>query len=82
METYDEKLGFVKALDDASREYSAYMTAVTRWLDAQKEEKGVPMSALNALETALKKVHEQFGVEEINFDGGSLIIGKSFHSEE
>ena len=82
LETYDEKLGFVKTLDDTSREYSAYMTAVTRWLNTQKEEKGVSMSALNALETALKKVHEQFSVEEINLGDGNSIIGKSFHSEE
>ena len=82
LEKYDEKLGFVKVLDDTSREYSAYMTAVVRWINAQKEEKGIPMSALNALEAALKKVHEEFGVEEINLGQDNSIIGKAFRSEE
>ena len=79
LESYDEKLGFTKALDELSLEYSAYMTAVVRWINSQKEQNGVPMSALNALETELKRVHEEFGVEETELDEG--MVGNTFRRE-
>lgn len=35
LEKYEEKLGFAKALEDISREYSAYATEVERFLQTQ-----------------------------------------------
>ena len=60
LENYDAKLGFTKALDEVSLEYSAYMTAVEGWIRSQKEQNDVPMSALNALEAELKRVREEY----------------------
>lgn len=81
LEKYEEKLGFAKVLDDMSLEYSAYMTAVGRWIETQKKANDVSMSALNVLEGNLKKVHEEFGVEEIDLDDGDSIVGKVFRNE-
>ena len=36
LESYEEKLGFCKALDDLSLEYSAYRTRVSRWVKGQE----------------------------------------------
>lgn len=70
LETYEAKLGFGKMLTDVSLEYSAYMTAVEGWLEDQKKQNGATVSALNELERALGKVHEEFGAEEITSGDG------------
>ena len=36
LESYEEKLGFCKALEELSREYSDYLTRVARWTEKQK----------------------------------------------
>ncbi len=63
LETYEEKLKFAKILDDLSLEYSAYATAVDRWVEKQKQS-GDDV-ALQELENSLTKVREEFGVEKI-----------------
>ena len=60
LEGYDTKLGFTKALDEVSLEQAAYKAAVEKWICLQKEQNGVPMSALNDLETELKRVHAEY----------------------
>lgn len=37
LEEYEEKLGLAKALDEVSLDYSALLTRVSRWIDAQRE---------------------------------------------
>ena len=77
LEKYEEKLGFLKALDGLSQEYSAYMTAVERFIEREKG--AIP--ALNALKETLDGVHQQFGVETENVDGGE-IVGVAFRDGE
>lgn len=59
LEKYDEKLGFLKMLTDLSREYSAYMTEVTRFIKAQNT------PCAQALKEKLDAVHKEFGTEII-----------------
>lgn len=59
LEKYEEKLGFLKMLTDVSREYSAYMTQVTRFI----KEQNTPDA--RALQEKLNAVHKEFGVEII-----------------
>ena len=73
LEQYEEKLGFMKALDELSREYSAYMTAVNRFIDGEK--KNFP--ALEGLKKELDEVQEEFGAEREELDGGE-IVGRVF----
>jgi predicted DNA-binding protein YlxM (UPF0122 family) len=75
LERYEEKLGFSKTLDELSREYSAYMTTVERWIAKQ----GTPEA--KALKTSLDGVHKEFGVEKIELDGGEL-VGNVFREKE
>ncbi|MBR2341257.1 MAG: hypothetical protein IKA72_02480 [Clostridia bacterium] len=80
LEEYDKKLGFVNALDELSREYSAYMTAVNRWIAEMKETDGTSKQ-ISELENRLEKVHEEFGVEKTEIDGG-VIFGNVVSREE
>ena len=73
LEQYEEKLGFMKALDELSREYSAYMTTVNRFIDGEK--KNFP--ALEGLKKELDEVQEEFGTEREELDGGE-IVGRVF----
>lgn len=73
LEQYEEKLGFMKALDELSREYSAYMTTVNRFIDGEK--KNFP--ALEGLKKELDEVQEEFGAEREELDGGE-IVGRVF----
>ena len=66
LETYDEKLKFNQMLTDLSREYSAYMTAVLRWRNAQETAHPEWREELQALNTALEAVHTEFGAEIIS----------------
>ncbi|MBQ8309046.1 MAG: DNA-binding protein [Clostridia bacterium] len=59
LEKYEEKLGFLQTLTDLSREYSAYMTEVTRFIKEQDSPKS------RALKEKLDAVHKEFGVEII-----------------
>ena len=81
LETCDKKLGFVKALNDLSREYSAYMTTVTRWLQAFKVKNPDLTKEVLTLEKALLEVHKEFGAEETVMENG-VIVGKAFREEE
>ena len=65
LEKYEEKLGFLTALDGLSQEYSAYMTEVERFIE---DEKG-NFPALNGLKESLNAVHKQFGVETDTVNG-------------
>ena len=69
LEKYDEKLGFLKALDDVSLEYSSYMTEIRRWIEATRQTRADMAAALDELDERLNAVHEEFGVESIERDG-------------
>lgn len=74
LEKYEQRLGFAKALDELSLEYSAYMTQVERFIDGEKEN----FPALNRLRKQLQELHESFGVA----DSGDGVVGKSFRGEK
>lgn len=78
LEKYEEKLGFLKALEELSLEYSAYMTTVGRW--AERTKKSCPEMAdkINDLQTQLDEVHKQFGVEKEVMDEENEIVGKVY----
>ena len=81
-EEYENKLKFIGALDELSREYSAYMTTVSRWIAERKQEGGSLESVLE-LEQRLEKVHEEFGVEKIDGAGDvDGVFGKVISREE
>ncbi len=77
LEKYEEKLGFLKAIDGLSQEYSAYMTEVERFIEGEKGN----FPALNLLQEKLVGVHKQFGVETETVDGG-VIVGAVFRDGE
>ena len=77
LEKYDEKLGFLKALDELSQEYSAYMTTVERFIDKEKQN----FLPLVGLKETLDCVQKEFGVEQIALSDGS-IVGKTIREEE
>ena len=72
LEKYEEKLGFLTALDGLSQEYSAYMTEVERFIE---DEKG-NFPALNGLKESLNAVHKQFGVETDTVSGVGAVDGE------
>ena len=78
LEKYDEKLGFDKALRELSREYSAYMTEVSRFISRNRGKENAMQTELDALEESLRAVHKEFGVET---DEGE-ILGKVFRENE
>ena len=75
LEKYDEKLGFDKTLTELSREYSAYMTEVVRWMTQMRAKNPEIKAELDALEAKLNRAQEEFGVEKIDVDGGEIIGG-------
>ena len=75
LEKYEEKLGFMKALDGLSQEYSAYMTEVERFIE--REQGNVP--TLHGLKEKLDGVHKRFGVEAESVDG---VVGTVFRDGE
>ena len=81
LEKYEEKLAFAKALDDMSREYSAYATATGRWIAQMKEKRPDCQTEIAALETGLDKVLKEFGVEIEETQTG-VIVGKAFREEK
>lgn len=74
LEKYEEKLAFAKALDELSREYSAYITETERFITAHKEQ----YPALDILQEQLIKAQADFGSERTD-DG---IVGRVFREEE
>lgn len=71
LEKYEEKLGFLQTLNDLSREYSSYMTAVERFIAAHKGEN----AEVAALKSKLDEIHEAFQNEIIDLDGQGEIVG-------
>ena len=66
LEKYEAKLGFLKAMQDLSREYSAYITQVDRFLSESAE--GASEEKVREFKQKLDAVHKEFGVEKINAD--------------
>ena len=64
LEEYDKKLSLRQLLDKGDYAFSAYMTAVNRWIDKQKQE-NPECSAVQQLEETLEKVLQECGVEII-----------------
>lgn len=81
LEAYDKKLGFIKALDELSQEYSAYMTAVDRWIDANQENPALAKE-ITKLQTEIARLHEQAGTEKIELGEEQVVYGKAFREEE
>ena len=81
LEKYDEKLGFDKAITELSREYSAYMTEVARFISRNRGKENDMQTELDALEKSLRAVHKEFGVETTETDEGE-ILGKVFRENE
>jgi predicted DNA-binding protein YlxM (UPF0122 family) len=77
LEKYEEKLGFLKALNGLSREYSAYMTEVERFITDEKK----TFPALNVLKQRLDSVHREYGADVESVDGDE-IVGGVFRDEE
>lgn len=74
LEKYEQRLGFAKALDELSLEYSAYMTQVERFIGEHQE--AFPL--LGGLRKSLQEVHESFGVSA-DEDG---VVGEGFREED
>jgi predicted DNA-binding protein YlxM (UPF0122 family) len=77
LEKYEEKLCFLKALDDLSHEYSAYATQVERFIEREKGN----FPTLATLKETLDGVQREFGAEKMEIADGA-ILGKVFREEE
>ena len=60
---YEEKLGLSKLLANGDEAFSAYMTAVGRWIASQKETRPEWEEELSALEARLDETLKEYGVE-------------------
>ncbi|MBO5363377.1 MAG: hypothetical protein J6A46_03515 [Clostridia bacterium] len=80
LEAYDQKLQFDKALTGLAGEYSAYMTAVGRWIEAQRKENPQLAVELDRLETALKRTQAEYGSKTEETQHG-VIVGNVFRDE-
>lgn len=80
LESYDEKLKFTQALDELSLEYSAYRTAVLRWMQKAEQGNSACLEMVAELARALKDVEQEFGVETQPLENGE-IAGKVFRGE-
>ena len=76
LEKYEEKLCFLKALDELSLEYSAYMTQVENFIQAEKEN----FAPLMQLKNALDGVHKQFEEQTLDLETGK-VVGKVFRDD-
>ncbi len=65
LENYEEKLCFDRALTQADREYSAYMTAVDRWIEAMRAKRPELQEELNGLQKTLCIITEEFDGEHV-----------------
>lgn len=82
LEKYEGKLGFSKALDELSLEYSAYMTTVNRWISSVRAAHPALSSEVDGLEKELNGVIEEYGGEVIPLDGENVIVGRTFRENE
>lgn len=82
LEVYEGKLGFDRALTQADREYSAYMTVVNRWIASMRENRPEISAQLCELEEKLRGVIEEFGGEVIALDEENAIVGRTFRENE
>ena len=80
LEIYDEKLKFTQALDELSLEYSAYRTAVLRWMQKTEKENPACQEAVAELAQSLQDVEKEFGVQTQSLENGE-IAGKVFRGE-
>lgn len=81
LESYEQKLGFAKGISDLSKEYSAYMTTVRRWLDEQKRERPELKETWLDLENKLAATLQEFGVEQMDLDGERSVFGRTFREK-
>lgn len=81
LEAYEQKLGFAKGISDLSKEYSAYMTTVRRWLDEQKNERPELKETWLDLENKLVATLREFGVEQIDLEGERSVFGRTFREK-
>ena len=82
LERYEEKLGFLKGLEELSREYSSYMTAVERWAEKTKKDCPEMVAKIDELQEQIAEVHQQYGVEKILLDEDSEIVGDSYRGDK
>lgn len=81
LEAYEQKLGFAKGISDLSKEYSAYMTTVRRWLDEQKNERPELKETWLDLENKLAATLREFGVEQMDLEGERSVFGRTFREK-
>ena len=81
LESCEQKLQFDKAFTDLSREYSAYMTTLGRWMDQQRKKYPQFAVDLDNLETALKQVQTEYDGGSETVEGGE-IVGGVFRNDE
>ena len=77
LESYEEKLGLLKSMQDISREYSAYATTVERWL-----ENNSAFTKAQELKADLEEVRKEFQIEQIDLGEGNVVYGKTYRKEE
>ena len=77
LEKYEAKLAFAKALDEVSREYSAYMTETERFISEHRQN----YAPLDVLSERLQAVQKALGVERTETQTGA-IVGRVFREEE
>ena len=82
LEKYEEKLRFDQTLTELSREYSAYMTEVGRWMAQMREQAPTVQKAIDTLQTKLDGVHEEFGAEKMDLGDENFVIGRVFRENE
>ncbi len=65
LEGYEAKLGLFKGIQALSLEYSAYRTAVERWIGRVRGQKPEMQEELDGLTSQLDGVLDEFNVEKI-----------------
>jgi predicted DNA-binding protein YlxM (UPF0122 family) len=80
LEKYEEKLGFLKAMEELSLEYSSYMTVVGRWAEKTRKTNPEMAEKIAQLQGQLDEVHKEYGVEKIDLDGDGEIVGKTLRN--
>ena len=73
LEEYENKLSFLKALDELSKEYSSYATEVERWLEKTGENNPTLKGDIAELNKKLQGIREEFGVETTDGVYGKVI---------
>ena len=78
LEKYEEKLGFLKGLENLSLEYSAYMTGVGKWVADMRKKKPDVLEELDALEKTLEEIHREFGSEPVQSEEEGFVWGQAY----